>query len=1359
MDLGLSSMTSAMLEGTSFEQMSPLVLYLAAIALPLWIFIGLHFYERVGELERASAQTTTSNTASQQSEKLKAQHDTKKTYPKKHSSSARSTVIITVNGVTHRIENPSPRITLLSYLRDELGLTGAKIGCGEGGCGACTVVAENGRAINACLRLLCACDGLSITTVEGLGTANAPSIEQQAIADGNGSQCGYCTPGWVMAARGLNDKTNIERELDGNICRCTGYRPIVQSLRTITDIEDCPTSCCQSLQQSDGLRVEDSERGITYLAPTSLSELLDTMDSLSYDKDKMLIGGCTAAIGVSKYYNDCLSPWVGGLPPARDATLVATKSVPELIASDGLRKIGAAVTISELIAILEANKLETPARHLRRVANTQVRNSATWAGNLVLAARASGFISDVLVALACCNARIEISSIVEGGRRRRTSRRVTRSYTDIEEILSVLKRRESSAVVLSLSIVAPTDEQRAATTIYADKVAARHANAHAFANCGLVGRLSSSSRVIEDARCVFGGCLRNGVRARGLERALRGRSIDDAGLVADAVAALRQACADSTSYAADLAAAFVYKWLQQMVTGVAATSLAVDRPQIEATQRIKGACDYSCAPISVPRPKLTARLQATGEAKYVTDEPLAKGELHCHFALANAAGQLQSVDSSAAKRVVGCVAVLTAADLAKRYGSVGTMADSDDPLLIPLQSNVFVGSRVAIAVADSYQAAIEVARSVTCAIAAAAGHEEIVDPRPALIAHLESGKWRTLGLPPPRLLQVTSDDRVKIECHHDAAKVCDDQCSVSGTLKTQSAKHFHMETHAARAKPLEGGVLEVWSSSQDNVLAQSTIGSVLGYPLHKVCVKCQRAGGGFGGKLTLHLAAACATAVVADTYAKPCRMHAERRDDMKMTGGREPCESHYEAVADKETLELVSYEVQFDAYTGQASSDGVGDVSMAVSWSDNVYRCTKSHVATGRAVKTIAPRNTSMRSPGVLQSHCVHELAMVHLAHVLGQPIHAVQEANFYRDGDKTPYGNVIGQYGFNFTIPRLWRRCKPKYLERLATVEAFNAANVYRKRGIHLMPTKYVMGLSGWKIATFVVVYADGSVEVTTGGSEIGQGLYTKVAAAVAYSLGCDLELVRVSATSTDKVPNSSCTGGSGTSESACNAAMIACATLKSRLEPYLADGAITWTDAVKAALGDNVELAATGWNNVQSDHTFDYATYGVGLAEVEIDCLTGEVSVVACDIEMDQGISLNADVDLGQIEGGFIMALGFYLTENNDIQTDGTQSGDGTWEYKPPLIADMPLTFNVSMLSDSPNPCPVAVMRSKASGEPPMQLAACIYVAVRNAVAAARQSFASNTDWFILPVPVTPKVIRGACLLSDDKLQLSPP
>lgn len=1346
-------MASAMIEPTSFEQTSPLVLYLLAVALPLWIFIGLYFYERVGELERASTSTPT---ASLPDEKLELQQDNKKAH---HTirSAARSTVIITVNGVTHRVENPSPRTTLLSYLRDELGLTGAKIGCGEGGCGACTVVAENGKAINACLRLLCACDGLSITTVEGLGTANAPSVEQQAIADGNGSQCGYCTPGWVMAAHGVKDKTNIERELDGNICRCTGYRPIVQSLRTITDIEDCATSCCMSSKQSDGLRIEDSARGVTYLAPASLTELLEAIDALSFDSNKMLIGGCTAAIGVSKYYDDCLWPWVGGLPPARDTTLVATKSVPELVASDGLRKIGAAVTISELIGILEANKLEAPARHLRRVANTQVRNSATWAGNLVLAARASGFISDVVAALSCCNARIEISSMIES-RRRRTSRRMTRSYTDIEEILSVLKRAESSAVVLSLSIAAENDEQQAATTIYADKVAARHANAHAFANCGLVGRFSSSSsRIIEDARCVFGGCLRNGVRARGLERVLRGRTIDDSGLVADAVAAVRQACADSTSYAADLAAAFVYKWLQQMATGIAAQSLAVDRPQIEATQRIKGACDYSCAPISVPRPKLTARLQATGEAKYVTDEPLAKGELHCHFALANAAGQLQSVDTSVAKRVIGCVAVLTAADLAKRYGSVGSLADSDDPLLISLQSNVFVGSRVAIAVADSYQAAIEVARSVTCNVAAAATQDEVVDPRPALVAHLESGKWRTLGLPPPRLLQVTSDDRIKIECHRDAT-VSDDQCSVSGTLTTQSAKHFHMETHAARAKPLEGGVLEVWSSSQDNVLAQSTIGTVLGYPLHKVCVKCQRAGGGFGGKLTLHLAAACATAVVADTYAKPCRMHAERRDDMKMTGGREPCESHYVAVADKETLELVSYEVQFDAYTGQASSDGVGDVSMAVSWSDNVYRCTKSHVATGRAVKTTAPRNTSMRSPGVLQSHCVHELAMVHLAHVLGKPIYSIQEANFYRDGDETPYGNVIGQNGFNFTIPRLWRRCKPKYLERLALVEAFNAANMYRKRGVHLMPTKYVMGLSGWKIATFVVVYADGSVEVTTGGSEIGQGLYTKVAATVAYSLGCDLELVRVSATSTDKVPNSSCTGGSGTSESACNAAMLACGTLKSRLEPYLADGGVTWTDAVKAALGDNVELAATGWNNVQSDTTFDYATYGVGLAEVEIDCLTGEVSVIACDIEMDQGISLNADVDLGQIEGGFIMALGFYLTENNDIQADGTQSGDGTWEYKPPLIADIPLSFNVSMLSDSPNPCSVAVLRSKASGEPPMQLAACIYLAVRNAVAAARQSFANNTDWFVLPVPVTPKVIRSACLLSDDNLELCP-
>jgi len=580
--------------------------------------------------------------------------------------------------------------------------------------------------------------------------------------------------------------------------------------------------------------------------------------------------------------------------------------------------------------------------------------------------------------------------------------------------------------------------------------------------------------------------------------------------------------------------------------------------------------------------------------------------------------------------------------------------------------------------------------------------------------------------------------------------------TVAGVVCNDTQKHFTLETHSCRSLPVEDGVIEVWSSSQNNSLAQTVIALGLNKPESKVCVKVKRIGGGFGSKLSLHLAVATATSIVADIFQRPARNHAERRDDQHVTGGRESCHSRYALTANTKTMKLLTYTVDFELTSGVASGDGMGDLGMAIAWSDNCYKANLLHYATGRTMKTPAPRNTSMRSPGVLQSHATHEVAMVHLAHALKQPVHVVQECNFYDYGDMTPYGYTLGENGFNWTIPQLWAKQKPKYLLKLKEVEAFNAANKFKKRGVHMSPTKFVMGLSDWKIPAFVVIFSDGSVEVTTGGCEIGQGLYVKVAQTAAHVLGCDISYIKVGDTTTDKNPNATGTGGSGTSESACNAAILACRQLRFKLEPYLLKNKGIWADAVAEATMDTVDLRAVALNDVKydPDQQFDYATYGVGIAEVEVDVLTGEVSIVDVDVAMDQGTSLNAEIDLGQLEGGYVIALGFYFTEKNDVAPDGTQTADGTWEYKPPMVADLPLKMHTSFLPLAPNPSPVAVLNSKASGEPPMQLASSAFLAAHAAIREARKAFANNDDWFDLPIPATPMDVRKACCLTDANL-----
>lgn len=291
-----------------------------------------------------------------------------------------------------------------------------------------------------------------------------------------------------------------------------------------------------------------------------------------------------------------------------------------------------------------------------------------------------------------------------------------------------------------------------------------------------------------------------------------------------------------------------------------------------------------------------------------------------------------------------------------------------------------------------------------------------------------------------------------------------------------------------------------------------------------------------------------------------------------------------------------------------SSTGGLGDLAMGIQWSDSCYfhenfRCV------GSIYKTPRPNNTACRAPGVIQSIPAHEYVLQHIADNLGVCAEIVRERNFYKVNDKTFGGNVIGQDGFNWTIPQLWEQAKTKscFETRKAKIESYNAENRWRKRGISLVPVKYNMEEAGYALGALVSIYAaDGSVEVVHGGVEIGQGINTKVAQSVAYTLGCDLDQVEVGENSTRTTANSSVTGGSGTSESSCRAAMRAAQELADRLKPFrdaTAEEDTTWAAIVEKASKAGVSLSATGWTDVQTKHDFAYATYGACVSEVGDD------------------------------------------------------------------------------------------------------------------------------------------------------------
>jgi len=326
------------------------------------------------------------------------------------------------------------------------------------------------------------------------------------------------------------------------------------------------------------------------------------------------------------------------------------------------------------------------------------------------------------------------------------------------------------------------------------------------------------------------------------------------------------------------------------------------------------------------------------------------------------------------------------------------------------------------------------------------------------------------------------------------------------------------------------------------------------------------------------------------------------------------------------------------------------------------------------------------------------------------------------------------------------------KYDATLAEVQAFNKANRWRKRGISMTPTKFGMGLQNWQSGATVKIFpGDGTVAIAHGGCEIGQGINTKVAQVAAFALGCPVSNVNVVATNTDKIPTNSMTGGSGTSESSAQAVMMAFQTLKTRLAPFMTAGK-SWADAISDAADAHTNLMSDSYyaptvvepTDKPLSKTFTYFVWCAACSVVEVDVLTGQVTVLSSTINYDCGQSLNPAVDIGQIEGAFVMGLGYFLTEEVVHSDTGELLSNGTWEYKPPCSHDIPIDFTVSLLKDAPNP--LGVLRSKATGEPPYAIANSAFFAVKSAVAAARSEL-GLTGHFEMAQPATVSCVQQAC------------
>jgi len=747
-----------------------------------------------------------------------------------------------------------------------------------------------------------------------------------------------------------------------------------------------------------------------------------------------------------------------------------------------------------------------------------------------------------------------------------------------------------------------------------------------------------------------------------------------------------------------------------------------------------------------PNPHDSARLHVRGAATYVDDIREPEGTLHVAIGMADkASGALRGLDLAAVRAAEGVVAVLTAADIPGKNDVAPAFAD--EPLFADSEI-LFHGQALFAVVASTRDAPRRAARLGRADIAAAAPAITVED---ALVTGA-------------RVLPDYEYHRGDVGGAVGAAPR-----SLEGEFRIGGQEHFYLEGQASLAIPGEAGEMTVHCSTQDPTEVQHIVARVLGVADAFVTVETRRMGGGFGGKESQACAWAAITALGAHVTGAPCKVRLDRDDDFQLTGKRHDFRADWRVGYDDEGR-ILAYDVMLNARCGCSVDLSLGVVDRAMFHASNAYWLPTVRVAS-RRLKTNTVSNTAFRGFGGPQGMVAIERVMDAISRERGVDPLDVRKANFYRVGsDLTPYGQRVEDCD---TLPALVEELEQSsdYRARRREISAFNATSPTIKRGIALTPLMF--GISFTLIhlnqaGALVHVYSDGSVHLNHGGTEMGQGLFTKVAQVVAEEFGIPLDFVRITATNTAKVPNASPTAASSGTDINGMAAQAGARQIKQRMAEVAAstwgvepgdvvfrDGralagnaSMSFGELAKACRLNRVHLSAAGYYKTPEIHwdranargkPFFYFAFGAACSEVAIDALTGEMKVLRADILHDVGASLNPALDLGQVEGAFIQGMGWLTTEELVFDAKGRLTTHAPATYKIPVASDAPPDFR-TRLHMRPNPTD-SIYRSKAVGEPPLMLAISVYSAILDAVHAVKPTGQPR-----LEAPCTPEAILNA-------------
>ncbi|MBC6407212.1 MAG: xanthine dehydrogenase molybdopterin binding subunit [Rhodobacteraceae bacterium] len=737
-------------------------------------------------------------------------------------------------------------------------------------------------------------------------------------------------------------------------------------------------------------------------------------------------------------------------------------------------------------------------------------------------------------------------------------------------------------------------------------------------------------------------------------------------------------------------------------------------------------------------PHDAAPLHVTGAARYVDDIPTPADTLHLAFGLSELAhGTITQIDLAEARTAAGVVAAITAEDLP--FANNVSASVEDEPLLAQGQVH-YLGQPVFLVVARSYRAARKAARlgRLTCKAA-----PPILSIEDALAANSRFGEA-------PLVYTRGQPEAAIARCPH----------RLEGSLNLGGQEHFYLEGQAALALPQENGDMLVHASSQHPTEIQHKVAEALGIPMHGVRVEVRRMGGGFGGKESQGNAVAVACAVAAHLTGHPCKMRYDRDDDMRITGKRHDFRIDYQVGFDDQGriggLDIVHY------VRGGWSQDLTLPVAdRAMLHTDNAYFLPHVRITSHR-LRTNTQSATAFRGFGGPQGMAGIERIVDHIAHYLQRDPLLVRHQNYYAASKETPkdpssqqrplrnttpYGQAVKDFILHELTDQLAQDAN--YHARRAALAKWNAENPVLKKGIALTPVKFGISFTLTHLnqaGALVHIYQDGSIQINHGGTEMGQGLFQKVAQVAASRFDLPPEKVRITATDTGKVPNTSATAASAGSDLNGMAVKVACDILRARMAKtlaaqhqttpdtlrfhkgcvHVAGNTLSFAQAAAQCYQERTSLSATGfyrtpnlqWDRVKGQgRPFYYFAYGAALTEVVIDTLSGEYRILSADILHDVGASLNPAVDIGQIEGGYVQGAGWLTIEELVWDEKGALRTHAPSTYKIPACSDRPERFTVRLFAGAN--CENTIYRSKAVGEPPFMLGISAFMALSDAVA----------------------------------------